>query len=106
MIKLKCARGAGKITTLVFGTLIIVTLYCTYYIAPFYYYYYELQNQFITVIRVASTHTDQEIRQKLMYHLKKMQIPMDPEDLKIEREDRTMRISLEYQEVFYITFQD
>lgn len=59
-----------------------------------------------TVIRVASTHTDQELRQKLMYHIKKMEIPMEPEDLLMEREGRHMRISLEYEETFYVTFQD
>ena len=73
---------------------------------PFYYCYFELENQFASVIRVASTHTDQEIRQKLMYHIKKLEVPVDPEQLIIEREEGLMRISLEYQEVFYLTFQD
>ena len=98
--------GAAKLTIVIFGALIATTLYCAYHILPFFYYFYELENQFRTVIGVASTHTDQEIRQKLMYHIKKMEIPMDPQDLKIRREGNMMRISLPYEEVFYVTWKD
>jgi hypothetical protein len=99
-------RGIGKLTLLVFGLLVFAVLFSAYHIAPFYYYYFELKNHMRTVIRVASTNSDQEVRQKLMYHIKKMQIPMDPEDLKIERDEGVMRISLAYDEVFYITWNE
>ena len=98
-------RGIGKITLLVFGLVFGVAGYCAWEILPFYYYYYELVSQMQTVIRVASTDTDQEIRQKLMYHIKKFEIPADPEDLKISRDGHTMSISLPYEEVFYLTYQ-
>ena len=97
--------GIGKITVLVFGTIASALIYSGYCIFPFYYYYLELQNHMEQVIGVASTDTDQEIRQKLLYQIKKMQIPANPEDLKIERGDRTMKISLPYDEVFYITWR-
>ena len=97
--------GIGKLTVMVFGTLIAVTIYCTYEILPFYYYYYELKNQMEAGIHVASTDTDKEIRDKLKYHIRKMDLPVGDDDmlqesLKIERDDNLMRISLPYVEVF------
>ncbi len=100
------SAGVGKLTLLVFFVLIGSVGFCAYNILPFYYYYYDLQNQFRQVISVASTETDKEIRDKLMYYIKKYEIPIGrPEDLKIEREGNRMRIGLKYQEVFYIRWQ-
>lgn len=98
-------RGIGKLTLLVFGTIVVALVFSANQILPFYYYFYELQNQMESVIRVAGTETDQEIRKKLMYHIKKMEIPADPEALKIERHGRKMIITLPYQEVFYLTYK-
>ena len=98
------SRGVGRLTVIVFGTIVGASLFCAYNILPFYYYYYELVNQMEAVTKVASVETDQEIRQRLMYHIKKMEIPADPEDLKIERDGNIMRISLPYEEVFYVNF--
>lgn len=98
-------RGVGKITFLVFATLCSAVAYSAYQIIPFYYYYFDLKNQFKQMIKVASVDTDEEIRRKLMTFIKQYQIPVEPEDLRIERSDNTMKISLKYQEVFYVTFQ-
>jgi hypothetical protein len=59
-----------------------------------------------SLIRVASTHTDQEIRAKLLYHVKKLEIPIEPDDIVIERTNGFMSISFSYSEVFYLTWQD
>jgi hypothetical protein len=99
-------RGAGKLTVSVFLVLIGTVLFCAYKVLPFYYYYYELQNQMAAAIRTASVYNDAEIRKKLWTQIKWMQIPAKPEALKIERFDGRMRISLPYSEVFYITWQD
>lgn len=99
------SRGAGAITYIVFGLIVGVVGFVGYKVIPFYYYYYDLMNQFEQVIKVASVETDAEIRKKLMYHIKKYQIPCEPEDLRIERSEETMTIRLQYQEVFYITWQ-
>jgi len=96
----------SKLTLVFFGTLTGVLVWAGYNIIPFYYYYYELQNQFDAAIRVASEYTDQEIRQKLMYHIKKMEIPAEDEDLKINRYDNRMQISLDYAEEFYVTWKE
>lgn len=98
-------QGISKLTLLVFGVLVAALVYSAYHILPFYYYYYELQSHFEHAIRVASTEKDSEIRKRLMYHIEKYGLPVNPEDLKIDRSDRFMRISLKWQEVFYITWQ-
>ncbi len=100
-------RGVGRLTLIIFTALVGSILYLIYNIGPFFYYYYELLNQFQAHIRVASTYTDQEIRDKLLYHIKKLAIPIDePDDLEISRSGQMMTIRLKYQEVFYITWQD
>lgn len=97
--------GVGRLTILVFGTLAAVAVFCGYQILPFYYCYFEITNQMEQVIRVASTNTDKEIREKLLYHIKKLELPVEPDDLRIERDAGVMRISLPYREIFYVTWK-
>ena len=97
--------GASKLTTFVFLTIFGVAFFCAYKIVPFYYYFFEIQNQMEQVIRVASTENDKEIRKKLEYHIKANELPVKMEDLKIVREGRTIKVSLKYSEIFYITFR-
>ena len=100
------SAGVGKLTVFVFGTITAVVLFAGYNIFPFYYYYFEIENQFRAAIRVASTESDQVIRQKLMYHIKKMQLPVESDDLVIERlGGNRMRIYMAWTEVFYISYQ-
>lgn len=98
-------RGISALTFLVFGAIVAVICYCAYYVMPFYYYYYELQAHMQQAIKVASTETDQEIRKRLMYHIKQYELPVDPEELKIERLEGRMKISLPYKEIFYINWK-
>ena len=97
--------GIGKLTLLVFGCFTAVCLYTAYHVLPFYYYYYELVNQMEAVIQVASLETDQEIRRKLEYHIRRMELPVDPRELRIERRGNTMRISLRYSETFFVPWR-
>lgn len=97
--------GASTITTIVFLIIFGALFFCAYNIIPFYYYYFEIQNQFEQIIEVASTETDQEIRKKLEYHIKHAELPVKPEDLKISRDGRNIYISLRYAEIFYIRFR-
>jgi hypothetical protein len=98
----RAERGAGKFTVLVFGLITAAVLYTAYHVLPFYYYYYEIQNQFEQVISVASTESDLEIRRRLWYYIQKYDLPALQEDLLIERDGRTMHIKLSYQEVFSV----
>lgn len=104
-LRLLAERGLSKLTILVFGTLFAAVLYTGYSVLPFYYCYYEIQNQMEQAIRVASTYTDAELRDKLVYHIKKLELPVNPEELRIEREAGFMKISLPYEEVFYVTWE-
>ena len=104
-------KGIGKLTFLVFAAIIGVVIYTAYQILPFYYYFYELRNQMESVIRVAGSDTDEEIRVKLNYHIRKMELPVGDDQelrqaLRIEREGGVMHISLPYEEVFYITWNN
>lgn len=97
-------RGASKLTLIVFGSILIAAIYCAWRIAPFYYYFYEMQNQMQAAIRVASIESDQEIRKKLVRQMKTLDLPADPEKLMISRDAGVMTIDLKYKEVFDIEF--
>lgn len=98
--------GLGRWTALIFLTITGLVVWIGYNVLPFYYCYYELLNQFEQHAKVASMYTDAEIREKLMYHIRKLEIPIDkPEDLLINRDGRTMQIRLKYKEIFYITWK-
>ena len=99
-------QGISKLTFLVFSALIGVAIYTGYHVFPFYYYHLELQNQFDSATRIASAEPDSEIRKRLMYHIDKMALPIEPEDLKVYRERNVVTISLEYEEVFSISWRD
>ena len=103
-------RGASKLTLAVFLTLFGIALYLAYNILPFYYYYFELIHQMEAVIRVANTDSDDEIRKKLVYHIRHMEIPVGSDEelssaLRIERLNGEMKISLPYEEIFFVTWQ-
>jgi len=105
-VKLKSASGgAAKITIFIFGALLAVVIFCAYHILPFYYYYFELQEHFESLVRVASVNTDRELRIKIQDHLRRMDIPASIEDVKIRREAGRIMIELKYQEVFFVRFR-
>lgn len=103
--RLATERAVGKLTLIIFGLIISAVVYAGYHILPFYYYFFELQSHMEQLIRVAAVDSDHEIRKKLLYQIRWMGIPADENQLKIDRRDNYMYISLPYQEVFYITWQ-
>lgn len=98
-------EGASKLTWFVFLSIFGALFFCAYKIIPFYYYFFEMQNQMEQVIKLASTENDQVIRKKLEYHIKSNELPVKLEDLKIAREGQTIKVSLDYSEIFYISFR-
>ena len=97
--------GIGRITLLVFGALIAAAVYGGFRIIPYYYYYFELENQMQSLIRVASLTPDQEIRKKLAQQLKRMDISATIDNLRIERVNPRMRMSLPYEEELWFSFR-
>lgn len=94
--------GASLLTVAVFGGLIAALTYVAYHVLPFYYYYYELQNHFEQMVKVAGTESDQEIRRRLWYYIDRYELPVEHEDLIVERSGRTLKLSLSYEEVFSV----
>lgn len=98
--------GLGKLTAIFFGGLVLITLYIGYNVLPFFYYYFELKSQMESLIRVAPVYTNEQLREKLHYHMKQLKIPADINDVEIERAGNRIKMSLAYSETFYITYQD
>lgn len=98
--------GIGKFTLLVFSLIIIVAIFVASKVLPFFYYYYEIESHMHSLVQVAASNTDEEIKDKLMYHIKKMQIPVTREEISIVRTPGTINISFEYEEVFDVEFRD
>ena len=98
-------RGVGKITLVVFGSILAVLIFCAYHILPFYYYYFELQEHFHSLARVAGVNTDRELRMKIRDYLRRMDIPASVNEVVIERRAGSIRIELRYKEVFFVEFR-
>jgi carbonic anhydrase len=97
--------GASRLTNLVFLALFGASAFCAYKIIPFYYYYFELQNQMSQLLKLADSTSDLEIRKKLETHIKELEIPVNPSQLQISRDGRKIRASLKYSEIFFISFR-
>lgn len=102
---LESQRGASKLTLLVFGAMLFAALHYMYHVIPFYYDYYELENQMSAIIKIASTEKDTVIAKRLKQTIKELGIPADPDSLFLNRKDSTMEIQLQYREVYYITLR-
>lgn len=105
-LKRRSECGLGKFSAIFLVSIFGITAFLGYNIFPFYYYYFELQSHMDTVIRMAGTLTQKEIRKRLWDQIKWMEIPVEPKDLKIAKDGEVLKISLEYTEVFYITWQE
>jgi len=107
MLKFFFAKDSGvsKLTVLVFAPLISVAIYSAYHITPFYYNYFELVNQMESLVKVAGVHTDEELKKKLSYHMKKLGIPGTIDQVKFDRFGDRMHIRLSYEETFWVTWQ-
>ncbi len=89
---------------LLFILLVLVTVFSSFKIIPFYYSYYELQNLFQAQAEVATISKDSEIIDIIDRAMKKLEVPADVKDLRIRRESGKIIIELSYSEVFFIDF--
>ncbi len=94
--------AASKLTSMVFIALFAVVAFTAYRVTPFYYYYFELQNQMKQALTLADSESDQVIRKKIEYHIKTLEIPVKADKLKIARDGSHIKASLDYSEIFYI----
>lgn len=98
--------GASKLTVIVFLVLLGAIGYVSYKVLPMYYAYYELQAQFEQILSVASMEDDKSIRQKLLYHVHKYDLPVDDADLLIERQEKHIKINLAWDDTLSIPWQE
>lgn len=97
--------GAGKITLLFFGSILFALLYSAYHIAPWFYYSWELQSHMDQMVKVAQMETEEEIRKKLLYYVKRYELPVDPKDLLVSKEGNKFKAYLEWSETFSIPWK-
>jgi len=98
-------RGLSKITALILIIVFSAGVYTASKIMPFYYYYFELQNQFEQLIRLGSIEKDDYIRKRIYEMIDWYQVPAQKSKLSITRNGTRMTIKLPYKEVFFIRFR-
>jgi|GEM_PF-1698456 len=98
-------RGISKLTLIVFSALLGALLYSSAQILPFFYYFAEFQHHLEEAVKVAGEKNDLELRRQLLYQIHWMKLPVDDSALIIQREGDYIRISLKYEEVFYVPWR-
>lgn len=97
-------KGITNLGYLLTILVILASLFTAYNVFPFYYSYYELRGEMDAKAVKASELSDKEIIEGVNQVIRKQNIPANIEDLKINRLDNKIVMSLPYEEVFYVDF--
>ena len=97
-------KGANNIGILLFILFILSGVYVCSQVFPFYYSYYELKGLMESQAEKANEFKDGDIKRVLTRAIKKLDIPADPEELKINRFSGKIIIELKYSEVLFVDF--
>jgi hypothetical protein len=100
----ECQAGVSRLGILLLVLIISCGVFVGSQVFPFYYYYWEVQGLMEAQANKASVFTDREIRQTLTEALRKLEINMEDDDLKINRVGGRIYIELAYEEVLYVDF--
>ncbi|MGI6681353.1 MAG: hypothetical protein ACOX3T_07730 [Bdellovibrionota bacterium] len=92
-----------RLKNIMLSCLALIIVFVLYNVIPFYYYYFEIKNQMFKLSNLTNEKTDIEIKEKLYAQIKYLKIPARKDDIIITRTRNEIKISLEYNEVFYIT---
>jgi hypothetical protein len=95
------ASNLGILTTILF---LLAAIFVGFQSAPFYYSYYELKGLMQAQADKAGEFTDGQISENIRKAIKKLNIPVDSEELKINRYAGKVVIEIEYSEVLFIDF--
>lgn len=98
--------GASNLAILVFILCILAGVYVCSQVFPFYYSYYELKGLMESQAEKGGELKDGDIKRVLTKAIKKLDIPADPENLKINRYAGKIIIELKYSEVLFVDFGD
>lgn len=96
--------GASNVGILLFILTILAGVFVGFQVMPFYYSYYELQGLMQSQADKGSEFKDEEIKRVLKRALKKLDIPAEIEELKINRFAGRIVIELNYSEVLFVDF--
>ena len=99
-------KGYTRPVNMILVCLAFIAVFILYKVIPFYYYYFEIKNQMIALSKLASMQTDIEIKEKLYEQIKYLKIPATKDDIDIQRTSHKIKITLKYNEIFYITINN
>lgn len=91
-------RGEGRAKALFWTAFFLVVIFVCYKIIPPYVKDYELQEKMQETARFASAFHkgEEEIRDTIYKEIKDLDIPAKREDVKVQYDNRTIRISVQY----------
>ncbi len=101
---MKTQNGMSNIGILLFILLVLSGVYTSSQVIPFYYSYYELQGLMDSQAEKANEFKDGEIIRVLSKAIQKLDIPADPEDIRINRYAGSIVIEMNYSEIFFVDF--
>jgi hypothetical protein len=86
------------LTVLILGVLTYVGMQ----VVPFYIYYFEIEGHFEAQANLAAAKTDKEIRTYLEEQIRKMNLPVESQDLIIKRSGKNILIEMLYEEILVL----
>ena len=78
--------------------ILILVLFVSYKVVPFYYYYFDIQSNCAQVLRNAAVESDEELRRDLLEVVRRNGIEKEARDIGIQRIGGRIKIWLNYQE--------
>lgn len=97
-------KGASNLGILLFILFVLAGVYVCSQVFPFYYSYYELKGLMESQAEKGGELKDGDIKRVITRAIKKLEIPADPEELKINRFSGKIIIELKYSEMLYVDF--
>ena len=95
-------KGISNLGTLLTVLILSVCIYFGSQVVPFYLHYVEMEGHMDAMAEKATVKKDKQIREFLEDQMRKMDIPAEPKDLRIQRGGGYMLIELYWEEVLVL----
>jgi hypothetical protein len=91
-------RGVGRLKAILWTSLFLLLVYVCFKVVPIYFADYQLQDKMLETARYASAFRkpEEEIRDAVFREVQDLEIPAHREDVKIEYNGHTVRITVHY----------
>ena len=99
-------KGASWLSIFIFGFIVWAGTWYLFHLIPIYYRYYELENAFRGMSKVANELNDKELRKRLLFQMKDIGVPGDITQVHAERLPNSLRIQYSYYEDITFTLGD